>query len=275
MTLNKGITTFLITIQFISGSANLKRPGSNQSPADEAKRIKTYQCEACDKWFTSSGHLKRHFNTTLHKNATRHQHKSGGSPRIGTPSGTLGTSMPPGGPHDPMLGGTEASNSISNLNTTTSTLNSSPSPSSPHPGGHPGGTPGVIGGPLTPGGPTSNNNVPNSPRSAFYNSSSSRNSSPMAMGPGPPGGQPQGVPPGVNTPSPAKNNMMNMNMLPNTMRPLPSMKESLSHIKDEQEPWGQSGMNPGAAVNQQQQIIQQQRQGYSLYSPDSVSAVNR
>merc|ERR1719232_689949 len=65
-----------------------------------------------------------------------------------------------------------------------------------------------------------------------------------------------------------------MNMLPNTMRPLPSMKESLSHIKDEQEPWGQSGMNPGA-VNQQQQIIQQQRQGYSLYSPDSVSAVNR
>ena len=30
-----------------------------------------YQCEACDKWFTSSGHLKRHFNTTLHKNASR------------------------------------------------------------------------------------------------------------------------------------------------------------------------------------------------------------
>merc|ERR1719471_2685558 len=39
-------------------------------PAD-AKRPKSYQCEACDKWFTSSGHLKRHFNTTLHKNAMK------------------------------------------------------------------------------------------------------------------------------------------------------------------------------------------------------------
>jgi len=41
-----------------------------QSVAD-AKRPKSYQCEACDKWFTSSGHLKRHFNTTLHKNAMK------------------------------------------------------------------------------------------------------------------------------------------------------------------------------------------------------------
>ena len=67
---------------------SLKRPASG-GPGDEAKRIKTYQCEACDKWFTSSGHLKRHFNTTLHKNATRHQHKSGGSPRIGTPGASM------------------------------------------------------------------------------------------------------------------------------------------------------------------------------------------
>ena len=37
----------------------------------ESKRSKSYQCEACDKWFTSSGHLKRHFNTTLHKNAVK------------------------------------------------------------------------------------------------------------------------------------------------------------------------------------------------------------
>ena len=37
----------------------------------ESKRPKSYQCEACDKWFTSSGHLKRHFNTTLHKNAIK------------------------------------------------------------------------------------------------------------------------------------------------------------------------------------------------------------
>ena len=39
--------------------------------ADDLKRPKSYQCDACDKWFTSSGHLKRHFNTTLHKNAMR------------------------------------------------------------------------------------------------------------------------------------------------------------------------------------------------------------
>ena len=37
----------------------------------DTKRPKSYQCEACDKWFTSSGHLKRHFNTTLHKNAMK------------------------------------------------------------------------------------------------------------------------------------------------------------------------------------------------------------
>ena len=41
--------------------------------------MKTYQREACDKWFTSSGHLKRPFNTMLHKNATRHHHKLGGA----------------------------------------------------------------------------------------------------------------------------------------------------------------------------------------------------
>ncbi len=39
----------------------------------EVKKPKSYQCSACDKWFTSSGHLKRHFNTTLHKNAIRHK----------------------------------------------------------------------------------------------------------------------------------------------------------------------------------------------------------
>merc|ERR1719471_1223361 len=45
-------------------------------PAD-AKRPKSYQCEACDKWFTSSGHLKRHFNTTLHKNAMKQKGDGG------------------------------------------------------------------------------------------------------------------------------------------------------------------------------------------------------
>ena len=49
-----------------SGSGNSESSGNM-----DVKRLKTYQCEACDKWFTSSGHLKRHFNTTLHKNASR------------------------------------------------------------------------------------------------------------------------------------------------------------------------------------------------------------
>lgn len=44
--------------------------------SNEARRPKTYNCTACNKWFTSSGHLKRHYNTTLHKNAV----KSSGAP---------------------------------------------------------------------------------------------------------------------------------------------------------------------------------------------------
>lgn len=39
--------------------------------SNEARRPKTYNCSACNKWFTSSGHLKRHYNTTLHKNAVK------------------------------------------------------------------------------------------------------------------------------------------------------------------------------------------------------------
>lgn len=48
--------------------------GSTKSGAwksNEARRPKTYNCTACNKWFTSSGHLKRHYNTTLHKNAVK------------------------------------------------------------------------------------------------------------------------------------------------------------------------------------------------------------
>ena len=267
------VIIFISYCLFITGSGSLKRPSSNHS--DEAKRMKTYQCEACDKWFTSSGHLKRHFNTTLHKNATRHHHKSGGgsSPRIGTP---IMCDLEP-----------VASNSISNLNTTsTSTLNSSPSPihlappGSPH---HPAqmnpaamaassaaavaAAAAAAQAAAAASAAGTNNNVPNSPRAAFYNS---RNSSPAGAG----GSSVIGMAPTSGT-SPAKNNMM-MNMLPN-MRPLPSMKESLSHIKNN---GGGGGEDPvGVHQNQdwsstvpQPQIIQR---GYNLYSPDSVSAVNR
>ncbi|KAI5747559.1 hypothetical protein M8J77_015951 [Diaphorina citri] len=50
--------------------ATQKSGGSWKS--NEARRPKTYLCSACNKWFTSSGHLKRHYNTTLHKNAVKH-----------------------------------------------------------------------------------------------------------------------------------------------------------------------------------------------------------
>lgn len=47
-------------------------PLANQSwKSNEPRRPKTYNCTACNKWFTSSGHLKRHYNTTLHKNAVK------------------------------------------------------------------------------------------------------------------------------------------------------------------------------------------------------------
>ncbi|XP_075214019.1 uncharacterized protein LOC142320214 [Lycorma delicatula] len=47
------------------------KPGSGSWKANDARRPKTYNCSACNKWFTSSGHLKRHYNTTLHKNAVK------------------------------------------------------------------------------------------------------------------------------------------------------------------------------------------------------------
>lgn len=43
----------------------------NQWQSNETRKPKTYNCTSCCKWFTSSGHLKRHFSTTLHQNAVR------------------------------------------------------------------------------------------------------------------------------------------------------------------------------------------------------------
>nr|CAH7715665.1 unnamed protein product [Callosobruchus chinensis] len=70
----------------ISSSQVPTNPTAQQTPglvqkssnwkSNEARRPKTYNCTACNKWFTSSGHLKRHYNTTLHKNAV----KSSGQP---------------------------------------------------------------------------------------------------------------------------------------------------------------------------------------------------
>lgn len=103
---------------------------------------------------------------------------------------------------------------------------------------------------------STNNNVPNSPR-AFYNS---RNSSPMASASAPVAA------------SPVKNSLQMMSMLqpnppPPRPQPLPSMKDSLIKSEDH-EPWS------SAQSNNLQPQMQMQR-GYNLYSPDSVSAVNR
>ena len=48
-----------------------KGTGGGTWKSNEPRRPKTYNCTACNKWFTSSGHLKRHYNTTLHKNAVK------------------------------------------------------------------------------------------------------------------------------------------------------------------------------------------------------------
>ncbi|XP_059085842.1 myb-like protein AA [Tigriopus californicus] len=74
--------------------------GAPVSDKEETKKSKSYQCNACDKWFTSSGHLKRHYNTTLHKNAMRHRAQShtsaeGVSPSLSNYSTATNNSMSP------------------------------------------------------------------------------------------------------------------------------------------------------------------------------------
>lgn len=66
--------------------------GGGAAAVDTSKRPKSYQCEACDKWFTSSGHLKRHFNTTLHKNAMKQKGGGGGGGSDSYLDGGLGSS---------------------------------------------------------------------------------------------------------------------------------------------------------------------------------------
>lgn len=56
-------------------------PSPREGPPTEypsnVKRAKSFKCEDCNKWFTSHGHLKRHYNTTLHKNMTKLNTSSG------------------------------------------------------------------------------------------------------------------------------------------------------------------------------------------------------
>ncbi|XP_067005030.2 transcription factor Zelda [Anabrus simplex] len=103
---------------------------SNQSwKSNEARRPKTYNCSACNKWFTSSGHLKRHYNTTLHKNAvkqsgapdpatmpiTNHHHPSRDPiPGVQRTLPNMGDSSPVMSSPVPSLGGEESSRSDDN-----------------------------------------------------------------------------------------------------------------------------------------------------------------
>lgn len=53
-------------------------PGSEIPPsaselATNVKRPKNFHCQTCNKWFTSHGHLKRHYNTTLHRNMSKQE----------------------------------------------------------------------------------------------------------------------------------------------------------------------------------------------------------
>lgn len=71
---NSQFRTYEAATSSLPSSATVIKATSWKS--NEARRPKTYNCTACNKWFTSSGHLKRHYNTTLHKNAV----KSSGQP---------------------------------------------------------------------------------------------------------------------------------------------------------------------------------------------------
>ncbi|KAL5242153.1 hypothetical protein ACI65C_009563 [Semiaphis heraclei] len=57
------------------GGSGSGTKGNGSWKSNEARRAKTYECPACDKWFTSSGHLKRHYGTQLHKNAVKQSGK--------------------------------------------------------------------------------------------------------------------------------------------------------------------------------------------------------
>ncbi|EZA62493.1 hypothetical protein X777_10123 [Ooceraea biroi] len=71
ITSTQSMTSHQMPSGFVQQSPKAQ-PLANQSwKSNEPRRPKTYNCTACNKWFTSSGHLKRHYNTTLHKNAVK------------------------------------------------------------------------------------------------------------------------------------------------------------------------------------------------------------
>ena len=71
-------------------------PATSPSPRDQpptefapnVKRPKNFKCEDCNKWFTSQGHLKRHYNTTLHKNMSKQTEANAAAVAAGTSLGS-------------------------------------------------------------------------------------------------------------------------------------------------------------------------------------------
>jgi len=72
ITSTQPMTGHQMSAGFVQQTPKAPPMAANQSwKSNEPRRPKTYNCTACNKWFTSSGHLKRHYNTTLHKNAVK------------------------------------------------------------------------------------------------------------------------------------------------------------------------------------------------------------
>ena len=64
------------TVSSTSRQAVNARANGDLPPTDcpsNVKRAKNFKCETCRKWFTSQGHLKRHYGTTLHKNMEKQE----------------------------------------------------------------------------------------------------------------------------------------------------------------------------------------------------------
>ncbi|MCL4132785.1 UNVERIFIED_CONTAM: hypothetical protein GTU68_063189, partial [Idotea baltica] len=85
LSVSSGITSNP-SVQFASNPS--PSPSSRDAPPTEypsnVKRAKSFKCEDCNKWFTSHGHLKRHYNTTLHKNMTKLNGNSNSTPQATT-----------------------------------------------------------------------------------------------------------------------------------------------------------------------------------------------
>ncbi|KAF2345158.1 Zinc finger C2H2-type, partial [Trinorchestia longiramus] len=71
------------------------RPSNDRPPTEfptNVKRPKNFKCDVCLKWFTSQGHLKRHYNTTLHKNMEK-QKENDKSAELGKPQNMQNAAM--------------------------------------------------------------------------------------------------------------------------------------------------------------------------------------